>query len=186
MGLDIHLRVNNSEEIALEYFENSHLYSLSREFCNLICRPDVIEHKPELDQIGEITNTEISLFYKMTEYPSEEEVLDMIEFAKNNTERERLKSDFEKRKQKVNGNIKQLSLLVVNLISKLENVNDLYQRLIITDFDSLNSTYYFSDFKKDKGKGYIGNNFGQDLRNLKRFLKLATERGSETVWFEFG
>ena len=70
MGLDIHLIVNNHEEIALEYFKDSHIYSLSREFCNLICRPDVIEHKPELDQIGEITNINISYICLLYTSPS--------------------------------------------------------------------------------------------------------------------
>ncbi|WP_460219349.1 hypothetical protein [Psychroserpens sp. MEBiC05023] len=187
MGLDINLSVNNnSEVITSEYFENSKLYSLSREFCNLMCRPGVIEHKPELDQIGEITNINISHLYKMTEYPSEEEEIDMIEFARNDEERERLKSDFEKRKQELNGNINQVKILVENLVNSLKNLDNLYERLIKTDFDSMNSEYYFSDFNKDKGDGYIRNNFGQDLRNFKRFIDYAIERNSKTVWFEYG
>lgn len=187
MGLDINLRVNNDSEIITpEYFENSNLYSLSREFCNLMCRPGVVEHKPEFDQIGEIANIDISHLYKMTEYPSEEEEIDMIEFAENEEEKERLKSDFEKRKQDLNGNINQVKVLVENLINKLKNIDNLYERLIKTDFDSMNSEYYFSDFNKDKGKGYIGNNFGQDLRNFKRFIDYAIERNSKTVWFEYG
>tara|TARA_R110002012_G_scaffold313413_2_gene524996 strand:- start:5124 stop:5684 length:561 start_codon:yes stop_codon:yes gene_type:complete len=186
MGLDINLRVNNDSEIITpEYFENSNLYSLSREFCNLMCRPGVVEHKPEFDQIGEITNIDISHLYKMTEYPSEEEEIDVIEFAENEEEKERLKSEFEKRKQDLNGNINQVKILVENLINKLEKIDNLYERLIKTGFDSMNSEYYFSDFNKDKGKGYIGNNFGQDLRNFKRFIDYAIERNSKTVWFEY-
>ena len=187
MGLDINLRVNNDSEIITpEYFENSKLYSLSREFCNLMCRPGVVEHTPEFDQIGEITNIDISHLYKMTEYPSEDEEIDMIEFAENNEEKERLKSDYEKRKQELNGNISQVNILVEKLINNLKNIDDLYERLIKTDFDSMNSEYYFSDFDKDKGDGYIRNNFGQDLRNFKRFINYAIERNSETIWFEYG
>ena len=187
MGLDINLRVNNdSELITPEYFENSKLYSLSREFCNLMCRPGVIEHTPEFDQIGEIANIDISHLYKMTEYPSEDEEIDMIEFAENDEEKKRLKSDFEKRKQELNGNISQVKILVEKLIKNLKSVDNLYERLIKTDFDSMNSEYYFSDFNKDKGDGYIRNNFGQDLRNFKRFIDYAIERNSETIWFEYG
>lgn len=186
MGLDINLRVNNySEIITAEYFENSNLYSLSREFCNLMSRPGIVKHKPEFDQIGEITNIDISHLHKMTEYPSEEEETDMIEFAENEEEKERLKSDFEKRKQDLNGNINHIEILVEKLINSLEKIDNLYERLIKTDFDSMNSEYYFSDFTKDKGDGYIGNNFGQDLRNFKRFIDYAIERNSKTVWFEY-
>ena len=187
MGLDINLRVNNDSEIITpEYFENSKLYSLSREFCNLMCRPGIIEHTPEFDQIGEIANIDISHLYKMTEYPSEDEEIDMIEFAENDEEKKRLKSDFEKRKQELNGNISQVKILVEKLIKNLKSVDNLYERLIKTDFDSMNSEYYFSDFNKDKGDGYIRNNFGQDLRNFKRFIDYAIERNSETIWFEYG
>ncbi|NRB61016.1 MAG: hypothetical protein HRU50_13885 [Winogradskyella sp.] len=187
MGLDISLRVNNdSEVITPEYFENDKLYSLSREFCNLMCRPGVVEHTPEFDQIGVITNIDISHLYKMTEYPSEEEEIDMIEFAENEEEKERLKADFKKRKQDLNGNINQVKILVEKLINSLEKIDNLYERLIKTDFDSMNSEYYFSDFNKDKGEGYIRNNFGQDLRNFKRFIDYAIDRNSETIWFEYG
>ena len=187
MGLDISLRVNNdSEIITREYFENRNLYSLSREFCNLMCRPGVIEHTPEFDQIGTITDIDISHLYKMTEYPSDDEEIDMIEFAENEEEKERLKADFEKRKQDLNGNINQVKILVEKLIDSLEKIDNLYERLIKTDFDSMNSEYYFSDFNKDKGEGYIGNNFGQDMRNFKRFIDYAIDRNSETIWFEYG
>lgn len=187
MGLDISLRVDNDDEILTpEYFGQKYQHALSREFCNLMCRPDVIDHTPELDQIGEITNTDISLLYKMTEYPSPDEEFEMIDFAETEEEKERLKSGFEKRKLVVQGNIKDINSLVEKLISNLNTIDDLYDRLIKTDFDSLNSQYYFSDFTKDKGEGYIRNNFGQDLRNFKRFIDFAIERNSKTVWFEFG
>ena len=186
MGLDISLRVNNdSEVITSEYFENSNLYSLSREFCNLMCRPGVVEHKPEFDQIGEITNIDISHLYKMTEYPSEDEEMNMIDFAENEEEKERLKANFEKRKQGLNGNINQVKTLVKKLIDSLEKIDNLNERLIKTHFDSMNSEYYFSDFHKDKEEGYIRNNFGQDLRNFKRFIDYAIDRNSKTIWFEF-
>jgi hypothetical protein len=45
---------------------------------------------------------------------------------------------------------------------------------------------YFSEFQIDKGDGYIGNNFGRDLRNFKKFLEYAKEKGTTTVWFDYG
>lgn len=187
MGLDIRLRVNNYSDVTTtEYFENSKLYSLSREFCTLMCRPEVIEQKPELDQIGEITNIDISHLYEMTEYPSEDEETYITEYVETEEEQKRLKSDFEKRKRKLNGNINKVNLLIEKLIDNLKTIDNLHERIVKTDFDFMNSEYYFSDFNKDKGEGYIGNNFGQDLRNFKRFIDYAIERNSETIWFEFG
>lgn len=187
MGLDINLRVDNDIELFTpEYFSEKYQHALSREFCNLLCRPEVIEHKPELDQIGEITNIDISQIYKMAEYPSEDEVFNRIDFAETEEEKERLQSGFEKRKQEVQGNINVINSLLEKLISILNSIDNLYERLIKTNFDSLNSQYYFSDFKEDKGEGYIKNNFGQDLRNFKRFIDFAIERNSKTIWFEFG
>ena len=72
------------------------------------------------------------------------------------------------------------------MIEKLSTVNNLPSLLLPTDFDSLGSEEYFSSFNIDKGEGYIGNNFGQDLRNFKRFLEFAKERGTTTVWFNYG
>lgn len=187
MGLDISIAVDNDTELfTSEYFSQKYQHALSREFCNLLCRTGVVEHKPELDQIGEITNIDISQIYKMAEYPSEDEELDMIDFAETEEEKKRLTSDFEKRKQEVHGNINQINSLIEKLISSLNTIDDLYERLIKTDFDSMNSPYYFSDFKEDKGEGYIKNNFGQDLRNFKRFIDFAIKRNSKTIWFEFG
>ena len=187
MGLDIHLRVNNEDEfMTVAYFDENHQHQLSREFCNLMCRPGVIDHTPELDQIGALTNTPIEPFYTMSEYPCEEEEIDMLEFAEDEEEKERLRYDFVDRKQAVKNNINEIHSLLDQLITKLNQIDELYEQLLKTDFDSLNSKYYFSNFKTDKGKGYIGNNFGQDLRNFKRFVDFAIEKNAKTIWFEFG
>lgn len=186
MGLDVRLMMDNHDEIFTpEYFDEKHPHSLSRKFCNLLNRRNVVEHEPELDQIAKLLKLDISLLYKMTEYPAPEE-LEMMDYMEEEAEIEMFKSNIEKRKQKVRNNIEDVNQLIEKMISSLSATENLYDQLIKTDFDTMNSEYYFSDFNVDKGEGYIHNNFGQDLRNMKRFIEFSMKRGSKSIWFEFG
>jgi hypothetical protein len=148
-------------------------------------RQHVVEHLPELDQIGKITKVDISPLYQMEEYPNEEEIGFSIEYAETEEERQSIIENAEMDKKKLTGNIDKVLSTINNLLERLNNINNLQELLIKTDFDSLNNAVYFSDFKIDKGQGYIGNNFGQDLRNFKRFLEYAKEKGVETIWFGY-
>lgn len=191
MGLDIFISVDNKEQVFADDYHNEsndyfHKHGLSREFCNFICRRNVVEDIPELDQIGEITGIDITPIYEMDSYPDEEGIEFELEFAENEGQRDEIRKNAEVEKGKLKGNLDTVLETVNSLIEKLEGQESLYQLLIPTDFDSLNSAYYFSGFKSDKGDGYIGNSFGQDLRNFKRFLEFAKERGSNTVWFNYG
>jgi hypothetical protein len=121
----------------------------------------------------------------MEEYPNEEEIGFSIEYAETEEERQSIIENAEMDKKKLTGNIDKVLSTINNLLERLNNINNLQELLIKTDFDSLNNAVYFSDFKIDKGQGYIGNNFGQDLRNFKRFLEYAKEKGVETIWFGY-
>lgn len=190
MGLDITIGVNNDDDVFSEgyhdeangYFEK---HSLSREFCNLMCRKDVVEHEPELNQIGKITGIDITPLYEMENYPDEEEIHYTVEYAETEEEQQEILAKAERDREKLEGNINKVLSTVNNLIEKLNDIDNLPDLLIKTDFDTLKNAVYFADFKTDKGKGYIGNNFGQDLRNFKRFLEFAKEKGTETVWFGY-
>ena len=190
MGLDITIGVNNDEIVfSDEYYNEENGYyekhSLSREFCNFMSRQHVVEHEAELDQIGKITNIEISSLYEMEDYP-EEEIEFFLETAESEEERQKMIAEAERNKEKLNGNIDKILFTINTLIEKLNKIDNLSELLIQTDFDTLNNAAYFSDFKMDKGQGYIDNNFGKDLRNFKRFLEYAKEKGTETVWFNYG
>jgi len=192
MGLDIHIGANNYKELHNEEYlknwdENFKMHSLSREFCNFICRINVVEHEPELNQIGKITNVDIEPIYEMENYPEEEYIQFRLESnAENEQERQKILDDAESEKAKIEGNIDRVLFTIKSLIDKLEKVEKLYEKLIKTDQDSLDSEYYFSDFNIDKGDGYIRNNFGQDLRNFRRFLEYGKSNGTTTVWFNYG
>lgn len=191
MGLDINIGADNYEELhSADYYDEKNDYfnkhSLSRTFCNFMCRQNVISHEPELDQIGRITGVDISPIYEMESYPEEEGLDFFLETAENEEERQKILKKAEDDKAKLNGNIDKVLKTVSELIEKLNSIENLPSLLHQTDFDSLGNEEYFSAFKTDNGKGYIGNNFGQDLRNLKRFLEFAKDRGTTTVWFNYG
>ena len=170
MGLDIQIVVNNIDEVFdSEYIsnfeENRKLTSLSRDFCNFMCRRDSYDHKAELDQIGEIANLNIQPLYDMNQNSLEDLEQDSFPFKDN---------------------IDIVLFTIQGIKRKLEAIPDIYSRLIPTHFDTLNNEYYFSKFNEDLGDGYIGNNFGQDIRNFERLLLLAKSKGTTTVGFYYG
>ncbi|NRT17173.1 hypothetical protein HNP99_003552 [Flavobacterium sp. 28A] len=187
MGLDISVVVDNYEDVFDKNYhqnddENFNKHSLSRTFCNFICRKEVIETEPELDQIGKIVAVDISAIYEMENYVDIEELAEYID--EDESEDEIIKAELNN--TKLEGNIKKFLNTVSELISKLNEIENLPKLLLNTEFDTLNNDVYFSSFTIDKGKGYIDNNFGQDLRNFKNFLEYCLKKETKTVWFVFG
>ena len=190
MGLDISIGVDNNDDvITAEYLTGEHDYfnqhSLSRTFCNLMCRDAVIEHETELNQISRITGIDVDPLYLMLEYPNPDELEFLLENAETEEERQEIMSDAENARLELANNIDTVLQTISDLIDRLSNIKDLPKLLIETDFDTLGNNEYFSDFMLDKGKGYIDNNFGQDLRNFRRFLEYCKARNSKTVYFYF-
>jgi hypothetical protein len=191
MGLDILIAANNYNELhPPDYYDEKNNYLnkhfLSRTFCNFMCRQNVISHEPELDQIGRLTGVDISPIYDMESYPQEGELNFLLETAGTEDEKKAIFKKAEEDEASLNGNIDKLLKTLNNLIDKLNSIDNLSELLLPTDFDSLNNKEYFADFQVDKGECYTGNNFGRDLRNFKRFLEYAKERGTTTVWFDYG
>lgn len=191
MGLDISIGVNNREEIfSPEYHseENDffHKHNLSRTFCNFICRRGVIEGEAELDQIGKLTGIDISPIYQMEKYWDEENVEDQLSMTNSEEEKKRMMERIQEDNDSLTGNIDRVLHTINLLIQNLTLIDNLPDLLSDNDYDTLDNTYYFSDFNIDRGDGYIDNNFGQDLRNFKRFLEYAKERGTTTVYFVYG
>lgn len=187
MGLDISIGINNYEEIFDENYhqnddENFNKHSLSRTFCNFICRKEVIETEAELDQIGKITRVDISGIYDMGSYIDIEELEEYIDEEDLEDEIIKAKSN----NAKLEGNINKVLDTINELIEKLNETENLPKLLLRTEFDTLNNDEYFSSFTIDKGNGYINNNFGQDLRNFKNFLEYCLKRETKTVWFVYG
>lgn len=191
MGLDIHIAAGNDKESRSAYFygqqnEYFHEHSLSRTFCSLMCRQDMISHECELDQIERITGVNVYPIYEMQSYPEQQSLSFHLEMAESEEEQQTILENAAKQKAKLTGNIKKVLKTVDALVNRLNTIDNLYELLLPTDIDTLDIQTYFADFTLDKGDGYIDNNFGQDLRNFKRFLEYAKSRGTTTVWFEFG
>ncbi|WP_345951490.1 hypothetical protein ABDD95_08650 [Mucilaginibacter sp. PAMB04274] len=193
MGLDIHIHVDNPVDVFdATYYDhddnNFKRHSLSRTFCDLMSRRDLIEGEPELDQIARMAGTDISPLYDMNNYGDESEIQFRLEYAKSDIEREEILQKVEARRSALRGNIDKVSVLITQLIEKLSTVADIPALLLPdeNEEDILNRNFYFSDFNTDLGDGYIDNNLGHDLRNFKRFLEYAKERGTKTVYFVYG
>ena len=191
MGLDIQIGADNDEELhSDEYYDEKndyfHKHSLSRTFCNFMSRQYVASGDPELDQIGKITGVDISPLYYMGKYWDEYSAEHQLSFATNENERVEIQKRIQADKDSLKGNINLVLQTINSLIQKLSQINNLNQKLDDGGEDTLGYDTYFTDFNIDKGDGYIRNNFGQDLRNFKRFLEFAKERGTTTVWFNYG
>lgn len=189
MGLDIHLITDNSEKIfSLQNLTNQSDYfnqhSLSRTFCNLMSRKNVIEEETELDQISRLTNTNISVLYDMEQYWDEEYIDYRLSVAEN--EKQTVFEQIAAGKEKLDGNIDMVLKTIETLIKKLSPFFNLSEKLNSHGRDTLGYDYYFTDFNLDKSEGYIGNNFGQDLRNFQKFLEYTKAHGASTVWFNYG
>jgi hypothetical protein len=191
VGLDILIATNNPEAIhTADYFDEKNGYfsqhSLSRAFCNLISRKHVTGGEPELDQIGRITNTDISPIYDMEKYWDDANAEEQLSFAETDEERAAMRRHIKKCNDSLAGNIAKVLTVVSLLTERLSHIEDLDKQLDDSGESALNYTHYFTGFNIDKGDGYIGNNFGQDMRNFKRFLEYAKSKGTETVYFSYG
>jgi hypothetical protein len=184
MGLDIMVITDKYDEIHVP--EDSDKYNLSRRFCNFTSRQIASEGEPELDRIGRFTGVDITPFYEMELYPDENNLQYDIEFAETEEEKQKIIKKAESNKELLKGNIDKVIFTLNVFIDKLNNIQNLLTVIGSTEFDSPWNDEYFSDFQIDKGEGFVNNNFGQDLRNFKRYLELSKSKGATTAWFSYG
>jgi hypothetical protein len=189
MGLDISIATDKDEVLYdSDYFlsEESDKHKLSRTFCNFMTRRNVIDTEPELDQLGRLTNIDVTPLYDMESYPNAEAIDFQLMTAESDEEKEKILKEAEEFRTRLNGNIDRVLTLVDNFIAKLNDIDHLPAKIASSHFDTLDNVEYFSDFQVDKGDGCIGNNLGQDLRNFQRFLNFAKSKGVITVYFVYG
>jgi hypothetical protein len=185
MGLDICLWTPNQEEFDHDE-DNFYRHSLSRTFCNLMCRPGVAEEEPEFDQIERMTGVSVAPIYAMENYYVAEDLEEELEFADSEEEEQKMRAKAGAANAKLEGNLDGVFDTVTQLLTQLAPITDLPARLLLTTYDTLGRETYFADFNRDTGDGYINNNFGQDLRNFKSFLEYARSKGTRTVFFRYG
>lgn len=200
MGLDIRISTTKIDELyAIEptkdYFYE---HSLSRTFCNVICRKNAFEWASELEKIGGIVGLDVQPLFDMEDYAEEHDVQEQLSFMESEVERLNFQKRVDDGRKKSEGNIDKIINLISHLISSLSEIDNLneqlkneYKRQYLHGKELKSIMYYvdfgyFTDFNIDKGDGYMHNNFGQDLRNFKRFLEFAKENGRTTVWFFYG
>lgn len=191
MGLDIHITTDKDKEVyTIDFYKNEkdfrYKMSLSREFCNLMCRQHVSTGTPEFNQIAQLVDIDITPIFEMEKYWDEESAEHQISFGDTEEERQIIAIKIQSDRDSLKGNIDKVLQTVTQLLDKLSGINLLNKKIKAYGGDTIGIDYYFSDFETDKGEGYIGNNFGQDLRNFKRFLEYAKSKGATTVYFNYG
>lgn len=191
MGLDIHISTDKDKEVySIDFYLNEkdlrYKMSLSRNFCNLMCRQHVSTGTPEFNQIAELANVDIAPIFEMEKYWDEESAEHQISFGETEEDRMSISNKIQTDRDILKGNINKVYNCLANLVNRLSIFDNLEKKIIAHGDDTIGISYYFSDFNSDKGDGYIGNNFGQDLRNFKRFLEYAKSKGATTVYFNYG
>lgn len=193
MGLDITICVTNPDEVftgdyADPQYEGWEQHSLSRAFCNFMRRRHDVDSEREFDQIGRITMVDIEPIYAMELTKSEEspELDYQLYMAQSQEEKQNICEQDMLKKQRLAGNIEMVLATINALIDKLSVLPNLSDLLNYNEKMTGFYEYYFNEFNIDKGDGYLFNNFGQDLRNFKRFLEFAKSRGTAIVYFDYG
>lgn len=188
MGLDIiqGFDIEESDE-GLELYQDCgdrDKYQLSRTFCNFVCRKDVIEGEPDLDQIGRICGTDINPIYEMERYMPSWEMDEFIEIEEKENPIE-FRKTMELENQKIFDNIDRIIDSLNQLIPTLERFKDLTGRINDNGFPTIHSDYY-RNLDTDEIGNYVNNNLSQDLRNLLRYSMLAKSLGARTTFFTYG
>lgn len=183
MGLDIFYNVNNNEQVFdFDYLTNDELqekHSLSRTFASFMSRKHVVteNEKPEIDQISEFTNIDLSSIGILDEIPNLDDLAEIMEFDPEYAETQ--KQEYEIQFRKIENNIDKLSSLLSELIACLNEKEDIYKLLQSTSFDSLHNASYFK--KETKGS----DNFYKDLNNFQEFVHYAQSKGTQTIWLKY-
>jgi hypothetical protein len=186
MGMDFDLRSDKEGVIKTDEYVFGYLnqHGVSRTFCHLFDLEDFFEGEPELIQIARLAGVDILPILQMALYSKGE-----LDFLLNKTEREdeeyRNDDTTANPKGNLEGNIDKVLRTLSELLEKLSQIENLPDLLVRYGYDTIDYDTYFTDFSIDKGDGYIGNNFGQDLRNLKSAVEYAKDKGATTVYFGF-
>jgi len=152
-----------------------------------MCRQNIIvDEDPELDQIGTITGVDVSDIYNMNNYPDENQMEFFLMGTESEMEKKAITDKAETDRQAFKDNIEEVTNTINNLIAKLSQIDNLPLLFAQTEWDTLDRDIYFKDFNSDTGDGYIGNNFGRDLRNFKNFLDFVKGKGASVVYFIYG
>ena len=186
MKLDLLIMVESEPHHPIDFSSmesTAYMAPLSNLFCNLLLRRDVSAVESELDQIGAITDLDISPFYGMLEYTTDLNATSMLSFAETEEERQKILKQIEDGKAAAKGNLPHVLKLVDALLVRLAIIEDLPARLDHGGRDTLNSAYYFDPSAEIVERNFPRHNFMQDLRDLKLFLEDMGGKGLKTVYF---
>ena len=191
MGLDIHIGTDNYNEVySAEYYTDETNYRskmrLSRTFCNFMCRRDMVSGIADLDQLGKLANIDIAPIYEMNKYWSDEAIAEQLPLYETENERKNAIEKITIINKKIEGNIDKVIRTVNRLIENLSVIPGLEKKIDTHGYDTLGSEIYYTHFNTEDDQPNGVDNFGRDLRNFKRFLEYAKNKGAKTVYFNYG
>ena len=150
-----------------------------------MCRQHISTGIWEFIQIGLLVGVDIKPISEMEKYWDEESAEHQISLCETEENKLRVSERIQSDNDRLKGNIEIVHNCITNLLDKLSSSDKFEKEIVVNGDDAIDFAYY-ANFNSDKGDGYIGNNFGQDLRNFKRFLEYATSKGATTVYFNYG
>jgi hypothetical protein len=189
MGLDIFVTFDNAEDFLYDHeFEDDdawkNKHEVSRTFCNLLFRKDVVEGTPELDQIADKLDLDVSILYLMMNYWTEDRIDEALEFDEE-LEEDEFRESCRKENEKIESNIDSLIVLLQQISDYLVMKKNISDEMNDHGFNTLGSAY-FTNLDKLEPVNYIKNNLNQDLTNLIRMAQFGKSNGAKTIYFELG
>jgi hypothetical protein len=186
MGLAVLVGANNFAELEAGA-DDSQGFDLSQHFCDLLGQRHMEDiEAPLLDQVGAIADVDISPLNEMIDYLSPDDVASLLRYDRDEEARAKTRLAGEDAQAAVAQNLPRVRATLATLLEHLVLVPDLFHRLVPDDYGMFDYEAYFSDFQLDTSAETGDQNFGEDLRNLKRFLDYAHSKGTHTVFFAFG
>ncbi|MEL6256854.1 MAG: hypothetical protein AAFR87_32960 [Bacteroidota bacterium] len=186
MGLDVLLACDKRKEIYEDPNYTFNTSSLSRSFCHLLTESwNLPKEELKLIRIGKICGVDTSIFFQMMESP-EEDYEYRLPNADSEKERQLILRGIREKEEILANNFARVQQTILSLLEKLPAIPDLPDLLKESLDEQSDLPSYFADVGSNPGDGYIGNNFGQDLRNFKNYLEIASSNGATSVWFSLG
>jgi hypothetical protein len=130
MGLDIHIATDNYKDVyTIDYFKNEKDFrnkmSLSREFCNLMCRQHASTGTPEFQQVAKLAEVDITPIFDMEKYWDEESAEHQISFGETEEDKQRIASKIQADRDSLTGNIDKVHQTVTQLLVRLSKIDNL-------------------------------------------------------------
>ncbi|MBC7920956.1 MAG: hypothetical protein H7Z75_07660 [Ferruginibacter sp.] len=183
MALDIFVQTKNR---IYDEGDDQADYALSRTLCRLFLgtykspNPD----HGELIQVGKLAGVDLTPLVRMGDYVTKDHEELLLANVADAGEKERLHQEIQ---QKRDGAWQPIPLVKGTVVALLNRLGEgVYAQIEYNENHREWLHPYFRDPQPGRDDEYAGNTFGQDLRNVLRYLEFAEQKGEAYVIFDFG